>query len=276
MSEDEELTCSERMETSWCCVQVGRISVLPEKFRVPLFTVMTCFLFLYQGLNSIAAAGYSIDIAETLPWRNGQADGYHINNTKGEKIHINVELYVGLRGTVHVTTLHDQKTGVEYKRTKRIKFTDDECIKDYCNDCHIAGNAAFLLVIISMCAALPALRSDCLRRDPDHDSNFAKCMGLLTGVGSGIAIMIAGLWFHHHCDIPPNHYEASTKSNMEVTWGFGVGVYCLIINGCILILDGLVHILFPVAVHVDTGYHFDEPGRQPLMSKSTKQEEIGA
>merc|ERR1712070_415 len=194
MSEDEELTCSERMETSWCCVQVGRISVLPEKFRVPLFTVMTCFLFLYQGLNSIAAAGYSIDISETLPWRNGQADGYHINNTKGEKIHIHLELYVALTGLVRVTKLRDQETGVKFERINKIKFSDDDsCTKNYCKDCSVAGQAAFFLVIIAMCAALTSVRANCVRRDADYDSNFAKCMGLFTGLLSGCTIMIAGL-----------------------------------------------------------------------------------
>jgi len=243
-------TFSADLEQSACCAKFGKMGFLPESWRRGTFSVCTFLLGVTLVLNGIAAAGYGIDTVETLPWRRGHAEGYHVNNTKGEKIHVTVDVYVGLTGTVTKTHLHDSKTGVKYSRSTQLKYDEDSCTANHCTKCEIAGHACFILVLAVMATSIPAMRSDWLRIYHATDTSFAKGVGFFTAMGAGIAILIAMSWFHNHCVFSLSHYEPVTKSEMAIDWTYGVGMKTLVATACTFALDALAHFAMPVDRHV--------------------------
>jgi len=244
-------TFSEDLEQSRCCAKFGQMGFLPESWRRGTFGVCALLVGITLVLNGVAAAGYGISNVETLAWRRGHAEGIHVNNTKGEKIHVTVDVYVGLTGTVTKTRLHDSKTGVKYTRSTQLEYEDSSCTANHCSKCEIAGHACFILVLGVMVTAIPAMRSDYLRIHHGTDTSFAKGVGFGTAVGAGFATLIAMIWFHNHCEFSLSHYEPVTKSEMAIDWTFGVGMKTLVATAATFFLDGIAHFAMPVYHHSD-------------------------
>jgi hypothetical protein len=153
------------------CTRIGRwgLTDFGEKYRSQLMFLaywlsVTSMILLIPPVCSISS---DETIVKANAWTIGKVDG--TNNT-------DVALYVGLE------MLTVRCTGDACPDFTGFKWSSDECIGAYCDECESSATGTATAVIVSFVTMLPQISTNLQRSRPDGDMNCQKFLGMLTSL----------------------------------------------------------------------------------------------
>lgn len=205
--------------------------------------ILACFSAVALSTNS--------GTLRDFPWSH--ALGVVVNSTSSEGIRKNEtitgELFVGLTGILRELKTYDENTQTSHVTDFEGYFAfskkDLDCESSYCKGCKEAAESCISTVVIALVLSIPTLISDYTRTSVSEDSNLEKVIGFSAGILGGLIDLIGLFAFADDCvEVLPNHIDHGRYS-VHVDWHYGIGVKCLIAATCILMLDGLFHLLVP-------------------------------
>lgn len=210
---------------------------------------------------------------ETLvdfPWAH--ASGQMMDNITDTAI--SGELFIGLTGVVRDVKTYNKQTGTTHNRYFEGYFAftkkDRDCVASFCEGCRSAAQDCISTVVLALLFSIPTLISDITRTSVSEDSNLEKVIGFAAGILGGVIDLMGLIFFAQDCvHVLPEHIVVGDKGlSAKVEWEEGIGLKCLIAATCILILDGILHLVVPAPqLEVDEEgnvlekYDIDENGR---------------
>jgi len=230
---------------------IGFKSLRHHRRAIFRFSGVAVFCSMILACFSAVALSTNADTLRDFPWSH--ATGTVINSTSREGRELNEtvtgELFVGLTGILREIKTFDKNTQTSHTTDFEGYFAfskkDKNCESSYCKGCKEAAESCISTVVIALLFSIPTLMSDYTRTHISDDSNLEKVIGMFAGILGGIADLIGLFAFADECvEVLPNHIDRG-DSSVHVTWSYGIGVKCLIAATCILMLDGLFHLLVP-------------------------------
>jgi len=222
---------------------VGFATLSEEGYRKPIFVFGGMCVFSSIVLLCFAAVGLSTnpDTLMEFPWSHGLA-----NFTEDNVTTVVGNMYIGLNGVVHDLVKTDDVSGEMHETVFESYFSGGtKCSRAFCTDCKAAASTCWQTVIIGLCVAIPTLMSDYTRSHSNEDSNFEKSVGFIGGIAGGLIDLYGLIVFAQDCS--ENLPTTDTRDGITKTlhWEIGIGLKCLIGATCLIILDGLLHLIVP-------------------------------
>jgi len=201
--------------------------------------VLTCFAAVALSPNK----GTLVD----FPWAH--ASGKMIDNSTDTEY--TGEMFIGLTGIVRDLKTYNKQTGITHERIFEGYFAftnkDRDCVASFCDGCRSAAQDCISTVALALLFAIPTLMSDITRTSVSEDSNLEKVIGFAAGIIGGVVDLVGLIIFSCQCvHVLPEHIVVGNKGlSAQIEWEEGIGLKCLIASTCILVLDGLLHLLVP-------------------------------
>jgi hypothetical protein len=160
-------------------------------------------------------------------------------------------MWLGLTAVVKNSYLIDDPDGEDFFSGRAYTFGDvcDEKLhldrQSMCVDCAHAAVTVTGFTVAAVIVVLPTLMNDRSRSDVEQDCNVEKIAGFIGGVLSGLLVLGGLIAFKYQCgDSLPHSVEAESQ-DVQLTWSFGTGLWCMFSAMDLLFLNAIIHLLVP-------------------------------
>lgn len=209
------------------------------------------FISIVLLIIPFASLSHNPGVIKNTSWTVAKASATSIDTNSS----IDLKYYIGLRMFV-ISCDGD----VCPQQQTHFKWTDTECVDEFCDDCLDATDGTITSAILGLITMFPQITTNMQRSAPSGDLHCQKFMGMLTSILGFVGGIYSLYSYQSGCytNLP------DTIAGYDVSYHLGPSYYCMLAATLCKPIDFLINLLIPVPVQ---GY-WKQPEEEQIMTDS--------